>query len=322
MTSRRHAIRRILLPLVAVTVLLCASPAGAVYRSFSRASYWNTPLPKGAPRHPDSARIIAFLAQDNDTNFVRLAGATDSGDWGMPVYWAGPNAKTYDVRKNCSQGQPPEFSHVRIPRGAKPDPTGDAAMTVYDRERGRVYGFHHARYDRSADVWSACGGTVYYLGSNGLHGDLAASNQPRNRGHRGLPPSTWAVRYAEIDARRIKHVLKISVNATRCKHVFPMVGNECGTSAPYAPPEGTRIRIKPSVDLSRLHLSPAEMTLARALQTYGAVIGDQSGGPIVLKLENTIVAGKGWLWKGVLHPESLKTIPLKYWEVIKPGYRP
>jgi hypothetical protein len=320
--TRRHAVRRILLPLVAVTVIVSASPAEAVYRAFSRSSFWNTPLPRDAPRHPDSNRIIEFLKADNDTNFIRLAGATDSGEWGMPTYWAGPKAKTYDVRNNCSQGQPPEFDHVRIPRGAEADPTSDAAMTVYDRDAGRVYGLFHARYDRSADVWSSCGGTVYYLGSNGLHGDLAASNQPRNRGHRGLPPSTWAVRYGEVDARRLNHVLKISVNTTKCTHVFPMVGNECGTTAAYAPAEGTRIRIKPSVDLSRLNLSPAEMTVARALQRYGAVIGDQTGGPVVLKLENTIAAGRGFLWKGVLQPESLRPIPLGYFEVIKPGYRP
>lgn len=195
-------------------------------------------------------------------------------------------------------------------------------MTVYDRERGRVYGFSHARYDRSLDRWYACGGSVYYLGSNGLHGDLAASNQPRNRGHRGLPPPTWAVRYAEIEAGSIAHVLKIAVNTTKCTHVFPMVGNECGTSAAYAPPEGTRIRIKPWVDVARLGLSPAALTIARALQRYGAVIGDQSGGPMILKLENTVAAGKGWLWEGVLGPEALRAIPLHYFEVIKPGYRP
>jgi hypothetical protein len=53
----------------------------------------------------------------------------------------------------------------------------------------------------------------------------------------------------------------------------------------YAPPEGARIRIKPSIDLSTFDLSPQAMTIARALQEYGAVIGDQSGGPASLKLE-------------------------------------
>ena len=322
MRVRRGARVSALFISILLATLASATPAHAVYRSFSRGSYWNTPLPANAPQHPDSARIIEFLRQDNDTSFIRLAGATDDGSWGMPVYWAGANAPEYDVVSNCSQGQPPEFAHVRIPRGAQPDPTSDAAMTVYDRDRGRVYGFFHARYDRSLDRWYACGGTVYYLGSNGLHGDLAASNQPRNRGHRGLPPSTWAVRYAEVDAGRIRHVLKIAVNTTKCKHFFPMVGNECGTRSTYAPPEGTRIRIKPSVDLERLGLSRGALVIARALQDYGAVIGDQSGGPMTLKLENTIAAGRGWLWKGVLTPEALRAVPLKYFEVIKPGYRP
>jgi hypothetical protein len=93
------------------------------------------------------------------------------------------------------------------------------------------------------------------------------------------------VRYDEVEHGATKHVLKIAVPRTKFRHVFPMVGDECGTSRKYAPPEGTRIRIKPSLDLSTLGLSPEAMIVARALQHYGAVIGDQSGGPISLRLE-------------------------------------
>jgi hypothetical protein len=218
--------------------------------------------------------------------------------------------------------QPPEFSDVRIPAGAGPDPTSDAAMTVYDRGRGIAYAFWRTSYDAATHRWSACGGTVFYLDSNGLDGKLAASNDPRNGGHRGAPPTTYAVRWDEIKAGSIDHVLKISVNTTKCAHVFPMVADECGTTALYAPPEGTRIRIKPSVDLSRLGLSPAALVVARALQKYGAVIGDQSGGPVNLKVENTVAEGRGWLWQNVLDADSLKAIPLSSFEVIRLGYQP
>jgi len=127
---------------------------------------------------------------------------------------------------------------------------------------------------------------------------------------------------AEIESRSIAHVLKIAVPATRCQHVFPMVRDECGTTARYAPPEGTRIRIKPSIDLSRLPLSPAARVVARALQRYGAVIGDQSGRGVVLKVENTVMEGKGWLWQGILDARSLSPIPLTAYQVIRHGYQP
>ncbi len=297
------------------------TPASGVYRPYGRNSYWNRELPTNAQARGNSDTIMTFLRRDNDTNYIRLGGTSSDGAWGLPIYWAHSAATTYDVRNTCSFGQPPEFDHVRIPRTAIPDRTSDAAMVVYDRGHGRVYGFWHARYSASLDRWYACGGTVSYLGSNGLDGDLAASNQARNRGHRGLPPPTWAVQRAEIAAGRIRHVLRIAVNTTRCATVFPMVGNECGTNAKGAPAEGTRIRIKPSVDLKQLHLSPGALVIARALKRYGAVIGDQTGGPIALKVENTIAEGRGWLWRGVLRPDSLRAIPLRSFEVIRPRIR-
>ncbi len=306
----------------AVLAVSMAPAAHAVYRPFVDRSYWNRSLPNDAPRHPDSARIIDFLRVDNDTNYIRLAGATPTGEWGMPIYWPRREAPVYDVGRNCSVEQPREFNNVRIPRGARPDPTNDAAMTIIDRNRGVAYGLHHARYDRKNDRWTSCGGTVYYLASNGLHGDLRASDEKRNRGHRGVPPTISAVRFDEVRAGSIDHILKIAVNRTACRHVFPMIDSECGTTNRYAPPEGIRIRIRPGVNLERLHLSPAALVIARALKRYGAIIGDQSGGPIVLKLENTVAEGRGFLWKGILTPTSLERIPLRYLEVLAPGYRP
>src|SRR5262249_43346792 len=111
-----------------------------------------------------------------------------------------------------------------------------------------------------------------------------------------------AVRFDEITSGAIKHVLKIAVPATKCLHVFPMVADECGTRAAHAPPEGTRIRIKPRVDLARFHLSSAALIVARALKHYGAVIADQTRGKINLKVENTVRRGKGGDGEGSLAP--------------------
>ena len=290
------------------------------YRAFKRTSYWNRPLPRTAPVARRSAEIISFLRADNTTNYVHLSGASSTGRWGNPIYWAGPSDSAYHVKNSCSLGQPREFSSVRIPDGARPDSTSDASMTVYERAKGLVYGFWRAAYDPATDTWSACGGTVYYLTSNGLAGSVPESDQPKNKGHHGVPPSTFAVRYGEVRAGQINHVLKIAVDTTKCVHVFPMAGDECGTWSQYAPPEGTRIRIKRWVHLTKLRLSPAARTVARALKNYGAIIGDQSGGPVELKLENTIAEGRGWKWREVLNRKSLARIPLRLFQVIRHGY--
>jgi hypothetical protein len=294
--------------------------ASSPYRAFKPSSYWNRPLPAAAPIDPNSAGMIAFLKSDNTMNYLHLAGTTSNGMWGNPIYRSKSPDETYDIVNSCGNKQPPEFGTMRIPAGAQPDPTTDAAMTVYDRSKGLVYAMWQTSYNASNDTWSACGGTVYYLASNGLDGSLAQSDQKSNDGHRGVPPSSFAVRYDEISTGVINHVLKIAVNTTKCSHVFPMVGDECGTSVADAPPEGTRIRIKRSVDVTKLGLSPSAMVIARTLQTYGAVIGDQSGGPVTLKVENTVAEGKGFLWSGVLSASSLAAIPLDDFEVIQLGW--
>jgi hypothetical protein len=99
-----------------------------------------------------------------------------------------------------------------------------------------------------------------------------------------------------------------------------MTGDECGTRAPNAPPEGTRIRIKPSVDLTKLGLSRGALVIARALKEYGAVIGDQSGGNVVLKVENTVAERRGRLWRGRLTSRSLSAIRLRHFQVVRLGY--
>lgn len=300
-----------------------APPASTTepYRAFSDTSYWNKMLPVDAPVHPDSAEIIGFLEADNSTNYVLLSGTDSTGRWGQPVYWAGPGDPIYDVT-STRYLLPPEFSSLRIPLGAQPDPTPDAEMTVYDLERGYVAGLYHAEYDAVTDTWTAGGGDIFYLDSNGLHRALPEGD-PRNSGnHRGLPPPSYAIRWDEIEAGAINHVLKIGVHHTKDGHVFPMIGDENGSSDPYAPPEGVRVRIKPTVDLTSFGLSPAALTVATALQRYGAVVGDQTGGPVELKMENTIAEGRGHLWNGVVRSDSLAALPLDLYEIIVPGYEP
>ena len=297
-------------------------PPGGPYRAFSSSSYWNTPLPPDAPVAPGSERFLRYLAREDGANFLTLSGVGPRGLWGNPIYWARSRDPSYHIQNTCSDPAPPEFRSVRIPLGAAPDPTSDASMTVYDLQKGIVYGLWRTRFDPMTHQWAACGGAAFYLSSNGLDGSLPRSDQPRNQGHRGVPPSTFAVRYDEITAGSIEHVLKVAVPRTACYNVFPLVGHECGTHDPAAPPEGMRLRLKPSIDLQSMHLSPAQLTIARALQRYGAVIGDQSGRSAELKLENTVVEGRGDLWGGVLSATSLSMFTFNDYEVIQLGYSP
>ena len=190
------------------------SPSGApsttVFRPFDVQSYWNQPVAT-MPVDPNSSGMIDYFQADSATPYVHLAGTTSDGGWGDPIYWAKSTDPVYNVIRT-GYSLPPEFESLRIPAAARAANTADAEMAIYDLEAGGVYKLHHASYNSSNNTWSAGGGSYYYLGSNGLAGKLPESNDPRNRGHRGVPPALHAVRWDEIVAGRIDHVLKIALN--------------------------------------------------------------------------------------------------------------
>jgi hypothetical protein len=67
--------------------------------------------------------------------------------------------------------------------------------------------------------------------------------------------------------------------------------------------------------------SDAALVIARAMQRYGAVIGDQSGVPMALKLENLPVEGRSERWSDVgIDSDSLASIPFDDFECIQLGY--
>jgi hypothetical protein len=300
-----------------------AGPPAGPYRAFSSDSYWNTPLPADAPTDPHSTDYLSYMTSTAVNPFLSLSGlGSDYPAWGKPIYWAHDDDPVYRIRNTCDWWQPPVFRHVRIPRGARPAPDSDAEMTVYDLDAGIEIDLWHARYDAASDTWSACGGERYGLDSNGLHVDTHQSDDPQNWGHRGVPAPTQAIRLDEVQAGRIDHVLEFGTRFPSGQHVFPMVGSDGQGTAAWAPPQGLRMRIRPDLDLTTLGLSPAALVVARALQTYGAVLGDSSGGPTAIKVENCSVEGRGDCWHGRLGSFSLKGIPMSDYEVIRLGWDP
>jgi hypothetical protein len=132
------------------------------------------------------------------------------------------------------------------------------------------------------------------------------------------------VRWDEVKGGAVNHVLKVSGGPEMStRWVFTMTGSDGKGSAsnPAIPPEGLRLRIRPSVDLTKLGLHPEALVIAKALQDYGMYLGD-SGGTTALKLENTRVEGRGQLWD--LTGQDLCGLPFTpaYWQVLAEGYDP
>jgi hypothetical protein len=276
------------------------------YRAFSDDSEWNRPLPPDAPVDPSSRQFVSHLKDfDPDLPFPSLA----DGPWSEPIYWAGADDPEYEL---------PDFDfRVRIPADAEPAPTNDSQLIVYDRPRGYVIKLQKASF--TGTTWSARWTAIYYLDSNGLFGELPASDDPRNRGHRGFPPPLHAVRWDEVQAEAIRHVLKVAIRETAPRHVYPGAGHESGSGMI---PEGAVFRIKPSVDLRARGLRGPALAIARAMKRYGIVVGDQSGVPMALKLENLRAEGRRVRWSDIgIEADSLSRLSFSDLECIELGYR-
>lgn len=283
---------------------------GSTLRPFRAGSYWNTPLGR-APRDSHSRRYIRDSKVLRHTqSYLKLV----LGDWGMPTYRAGARSRVYTI--NPSSGP---TVRVHIPRQARPMPTSDGALTIVDRASHQVVCLAKAHFSRTTHHWTAATVSRYWSGSNGIAQGLPGGSRG-NLGHRGIPGSVQAVTRAEIRRGVIRHRLEVYWWETAprtpsgAEAYFPMTGSESGNSGVV--PEGMVIRIKPSVDLKSRHLSPAAYTIARALQRYGAVVGDNSGTGNNLKLQANAD------WTGVLNKDSLRSIHWSDYVFVKGGFRP
>lgn len=299
------------------------NPKAGAFRAFTADSWWNTPVPANAPKSPISDQILKYMqtAPDAGGGCLKLAG-TGGNKWGQPVYWAAPTDPSYNIKVNMSK-RPPELASIRIPARASAAATSDAAMTVFDKQRGYVTAFSGAKYNAATQTWSASGATVTYLNSKGLHWRTGRTDDLRNQGsHRGNNGATMMVRYDEVQAGAINHVLKVTSGPeTSTRFAFPMVGSDGDSGDPVAPRQGLRFRIKPSVDVAALKLGPQATVIALALQRYGMYLGD-NGGNTILKLEDTQASGHAGKW--ALQNTALCKIPLssRYWDVVEGGYDP
>ena len=72
-----------------------------------------------------------------------------------------------------------------------------------------------------------------------------------------------------------------------------------------AKPLGARLQLDPDFNIESSGLSPPGKIIARALQTYGAYVGDQAGANVLFA-----EAGPEQLaeWKGLLKPDELASI--------------
>ena len=214
------------------------------------------------------------------------------GEWTVPTYVAGPSTprQTVTLRKAPPNwGEPPSYlgfppgwsgslstplpgqmRGVPIPTGAKPDPSLDAHMTILEPGSDCEFDLYGAY--RTRQGWQAIWANSTRVDGSGVY---PAGMGPTAAGFAGDAGLIWP---SELAAGHIDHALLFAYPFTKeGGPVWPATSSDGRSSIPGAIPEGTRVRLNPNLNLSKLDLAPYQRTIAEALQRYGMILGDTGG---------------------------------------------
>ena len=212
-----------------------------------------------------------------------------------------------------------------IPAGATPDPQTDKHMVVINADRTMEWGCWDMRYSATTSPnWQAGVCATADLTGTGVRTPAPQAN-PWYLAHGaracGFPLVAGLIRTEEIEAGRIDHALVIAYPGLVAERFTPPAST--GSNIGEAPggvgvPCGGRFQFDPSVDVTKLGLSRSGEIIMRALQQYGAYVGDYSGA-LSIYAENSATARAYWA-NGILSMGELSgKIDLNRFRVIKHG---
>ncbi|TGD89377.1 hypothetical protein BayCH28_06055 [Mycolicibacterium sp. CH28] len=264
-----------------VATASCSSDgAGGLATPFASNSPWRQQIPAGPELRPNSAEMIAGVQQ-------RPALVANLVEYGIPIYKVTSQTPVYSVACSEDWGVCPFAGWpVPVPDGGAPHKGTDGAMVTVNESTGIIYEFWRAT--RKENTWTTAWGAVNSLNGSGWGGASTGSAASRLGG---------VIRVAEIAAGEIPHALALQTQ-NACTSFQPPALKSDGTSARSdCLPEGSRLQLDPSLDLSKLGLSRGEMAVAKAMQIYGGYIMDVSQAPLSVSFELDTGAAPGTLGK-------------------------
>lgn len=286
---------------------------------------WARPVPADAALDPNSADLVAGFNHQWQTIYGTVGINTDS--YSIPIYTvpAGQPTVSVSIRPGCHDdpGLIAQLRAVPIPSTARPANGNDHSIVISQPSTDTDWELWIAQKDANGN-WSACWG-----------GQLSKVSQskgvfpsPYGVAASGLSYLASTIRVSELQARQINHTIAVSVvHTTAGTQVPPADRNDGDSTASDAIPEGTRFRLDPTIDVTRLGLPPAGVTIAKALQTYGMIVIDTSGAVVITAEDRQpyIASGQGDPYAslfGSTPPHAiLAKIPWNRLQVISPDRR-
>jgi hypothetical protein len=260
---------------------------------FGPDSVWRRPLGRHARIDPLSALYVRRLARTaaggawiNTTEYSTPVYRVPARQPGVRVTLDQPRGVNADLRR--------ALARVPIPAGARPAAGTDGNLVVWQPATDTLWELWGAR--RARDGWHARHG--------GRMTDLSQSPGyfPRNQGWgasaTGLPLLGGLIRIAEVRAGRIDHAVSIALPETRAGiFAWPAQRTDGNSHDLLALPEGTRLRLDPELDLSRLRMPRLVRLIARAAQRYGLIVTDRAAN-VAFFAEDPSPLGRNPYWPG------------------------
>ena len=268
----------------AVALVVAASMLQFVPSSEAR------PVP-GAPACPmtpaDSfwhADVSALPVHAQSSSWVTSIGSTAGlkADFGSGTWNGGPIGIPYTTVAGTQPRVPVSFEYANesdpgpypIPADAPIEggsaSSGDRHVIVVDRDACRLWEMYSAYPQNGGTTWTAGSGATWDLRSNAMRplGWTSADAA-------GLPILPGLVRYDEVAAGEIDHVIRFTAPRTAGAYTWP-ASHKAQTGGLSDPPMGAFFRLKANFDISGF--SAQNQVILRALKKHGMVLAD-NGSP-------------------------------------------
>ncbi len=346
----RAVIRCLIAAAFLVAFAAASAPAEAKPVLSAPNSIWNTPVGPGAPISPNSDAMVSVIA----TSAAQGGTHANTTSYSDPIYVVPKSQPKVPVVLDASAASLRQVLSlgVPIPPEALPAPGTDGLLVVNQLSTDSVWDFWRA----STPAQNAPGAPPLPWGE-ASHGDRKwhvawggvmnnASHSPGyfdERSWLGKSTTWWGNSasslltaagiplISEMKAGHIDHavgfLLSRSLICAPIYNAWPAQRNDGGSTAANCIPEGTRLRLDPSLDLSTLNLSPLALMVAKAAQKYGMILHDGGSTTPTLQLEDpnkyptNPYAGPTGLFGGMSSSQAFANFPWSDMQVLSQSLR-
>jgi hypothetical protein len=237
-------------------------------------SFWHADV-SGLPVHAQSDGWISSIGLAAGLKADFGSGTWNGGPIGIP-YTTVPGTQppvpvsfTYDDESDPGPYPIPPDAPIEGGAGS----SGDRHVLVVDRDTCRLWELFSAYPENGGASWTAGSGATWDLGSNAMRplGWTSADAA-------GLPILPGLVRYDEVLAGQIDHVIRFTAPRTANAFVWP-ASHKAATGGALDPPMGVWLRLKTGFDSSGF--SATNQVILRALKKHGMVLAD-NGSPFYM----------------------------------------